>query len=196
MPWARYDDRLPTNRKVAWLRAQGESGIAAVGLHLLANTWSRHEGMQGFIPSYMPEQLAGKTGAKLADLLAEAGMFDPVEGGWLIHDYDEFSPKGDEGLSAAEKTALLSKVRAEAGRKGGKASVAAKQTASKGSSKTEANGQQSSSPDPDPEPQANTSIDRTSSSSTREADSGTPAAESPVPLAVVRSIASSESRTA
>lgn len=188
MTWARYDDELAWNRKVAWLRAQGESGIAALGLHLLANTWSRHEGMQGFLPEYMAEQLAGRTGPKLAGLLVEIVMFEAEPGGWLIHDYHEYSAKDDDGSSAAEKAAQLSKVRAEAGARGGKAKAAAKQTASKAPSKAVANGWQNPSPVPDPVPTPNTSIDRTASSSTREAGSSPTAASAVAPLTVVRSL--------
>src|SRR5574337_2154942 len=103
MAWAFYDDALPHNRKVAWLRAQGTPGIAALGLHVLLNTWSRHEGMLGFIPSYVPEQQAGRQWRKLVALLAGdgCGMLVAVDGGWMINDYEQYGR--DDGLSVDEK---------------------------------------------------------------------------------------------
>lgn len=151
MSWSRYDDELPMNRKVAWLKSHGVDGIAALGLHLLANTWSRHEGHQGFIPDYIPEQLVGRPWRKLTDLLADEaiGMFQPVDHGWMINDYENFGDR-DDGVPVEEKKARLSKVRAEAGRAGGKAK--ASKSASKRVAQLEANGKQSSSPVPVPDP--------------------------------------------
>lgn len=155
MSWAKYDDALPQNRKTAWLRAHGVNGIAALGLHLLLNTWSRHEGMQGFIPEYVPEQLAGRPWRKLIELLADdgCGMLLAVEYGWMINDYDEYGDR-DDGTPVDEKKARLSKVRAEAGRKGGnaKAAKAAGKATDLPSSKPPSNGKQSSSPVPIPVP--------------------------------------------
>jgi hypothetical protein len=151
--WARYDDELPYNRKVAWLRAHGVNGIAALGLHLLANTWSRHEGQQGFIPDYIPEQLVGKSHAKLVTLLAGIDMFTACENGWMINDYDQYGDR-DDGIPVTVKVERLRKVRAEAGRKGGNAKAANR--ASKPPSKREAelvvNGWQTSTPVPVPDP--------------------------------------------
>lgn len=148
MSWALYDDALPHNRKVAWLRAHGTPGIAALGLHLLLNTWCRHEGMQGFVPAYIPEQQAGKQWRKLISLLADdgCGMLVAVDGGWMINDYDQYGKDG--GVSAREKQERLSKVRAEAGRAGGLAKAA--KSASKRASKPVAEPQQTSSPTPIP----------------------------------------------
>lgn len=151
MSWARYDDGLPWNRKIAWLRAHGQAGIAALGLHLLANTWSRHEGMQGFIPTYMPEQLVGKPWRALVVLLADegCGMFTAVDDGWMINDYEEYGDR-DDGVPVEEKKARLSKVRKEAGRAGGLAKAA--KASSKRSSKPVAELKQTSTPVPVPDP--------------------------------------------
>lgn len=153
MSYALYDDNLPSNRKVAWLRSQGVRGIAALGLHVLANTWCRHEGMQGFVPAYVPEQLVGRDWRKLVALLSDedgCGMFIVVDGGWMINGYDEYGR--DDGRSADDRKADLSRKRAEAGRRGGLAK--AKQHPGKRSSKPDdlpvANGQQNASPTPIP----------------------------------------------
>lgn len=164
MAWSRYDDELPYNRKVAELKSKGVDGLAALGLHLLANTWSRHQGTGGHIPSYMPEQLAGRCGPKLAAILANlrAGpMFDPVDDGWMVHDFDEFSGPDDDGTPVAEKKRRVSEARAAAGSKGGKAKAKrlanAKQNSSKASDLLVANEWHSSSPVPDPVPDCLTS---------------------------------------
>jgi hypothetical protein len=148
MSWARYDDELPYNRKVAWLRAHDLEGLSALALHLLANTWSRHEGHQGFIPSYIPEQLVGKQWRKLVALLVEICMFQATENGWMINDYDAYGDR-DDGVPVDAKRARLAKIRAEAGRAGGLAK--ASNRASKQVAELQANGQQSSSPVPVPE---------------------------------------------
>lgn len=144
MTWARYDDMLALNSKVSWLRAQGRDGLAALGLHLLVNTWSRHEGAGGLIPGYVVEQLGGRHGQKLAGLLGQCGMFDDTEEGWRIHDYDKYSERGQAETSAAERRADLSEKRAAAGRIGG----------SKRGSKPEATSRatEKQTPSPVPEP--------------------------------------------
>lgn len=150
MSFALYDDALAFNKKVAQLRALGTPGIAALGLHVLANTWSRHEAQGGFIPDYIPDQLAGKGGTKLAQILDDVGMFDPCDGGWLIHDYSQYGPKGEE-RSAADRKREISEKRAAAGSKGGsKPEANEDQHVSNG----EANRQQNGSPKPLPLPLA------------------------------------------
>jgi hypothetical protein len=167
MAWARYDDELPMNRKVAVLRARGEHGLAALALHVLANTWSRNQGTGGHVPEYMPEQLAGRTGVKLARLLEHVGMFDVEPGidGWWIHDFDDYSDPNDDGRPAAEKRREISELRRRAGRNGGRAkAAAAKQTPSKPPSKPLAELEQTSGPVPVPDPVPTTEQFATSSS--------------------------------
>jgi hypothetical protein len=149
MPWARYDDTLTVNGKITRLRALGVNGIAALGLHLLANTWSRHEGTMGHIPTYMAEQLAGRPGLKLAAMLVEVRMFDSVDDGWIVHDFDEFTDPNDPdpSRSAADRKREISEKRRVAGSAGGKAK-AAKQTPGKSVRLLE----QTSSPVPVPVP--------------------------------------------
>lgn len=175
MSWARYDDELAMNRKVVALRAYGLRGTAALGLHLLANTWCRHNGTKGHVPSHVPSVLAGKEGPKLAAILVEVGMFDAASGGWEIHDYAEYHDPNDPepDRSAADRKKELSIQRAKAGRLGGLAK--AKQTASKATDLPVANdlakGWQCSSPVPVPDPTV-TSSPTTSKSVPDEAAGG------------------------
>jgi hypothetical protein len=131
MAWARYDDELPMNKKVGALLADRVWGVAALGLHVLANTWSRHNGTAGMIPRHTPGQLVhdAKIGKRLADMLTTVGMFDIADGGWMIHDFDVYSDPNDDGRSAAEKKRDISAKRSAAGREGGLAK--AKQTSGK-----------------------------------------------------------------
>lgn len=153
MSWARYDDELSMNKKIGRLRAKGVDGIAAVGLHLLANTYCRHNGTAGEIEAHVPELLAGRCGPKLARLLAEVGMFDVTEDGWEIHDFHDYSDPSDPyaNRSAADRKRDLHEKRVKAGQQGGKqkasnALASAKQT----SSSARANAKQTSSPVPVP----------------------------------------------
>lgn len=160
MSWARYDDEFPMNKKVGRLVGKGQQGVAAIGLHLLANTYARHNGTAGLIESHVPNLLCGPRGRTLAKLLQEVGMFDPHPDGWTIHDYAEFHDPNDPDpdKSAADRKKELSEKRAEAGRLGGLAK--AKQSPSKASDLPQAKGVakpwQSPSPDPDPDPDLTT----------------------------------------
>lgn len=155
------------NKKWAKLRANGVHGAAALGLHLLANTYCRHNGTAGLVEPHVVEMLVGKDGTKLAALLVEVGMFDVCEDGWTIHDYAEFhDPKDpDPDRSAAQRQKELSAERAKNGQKGGLASASKRQANKEFASvlleaNEVANGEQTSSPDPVPDP-----VPRTSSSS-------------------------------
>jgi hypothetical protein len=150
MSWARYDDELTLNYKYGRLRAMGINGMAALGLHLAANTYARHNGTGGVVEPHVPELLAGKCGPKLAAILVDVGMFDPVMTGWFIHDFAEFHDPNDPdpNRSASDRKKEISEKRAAAGRAGGLAK--AKQTPSKPTGLLEAKRWQTSSPDPVP----------------------------------------------
>ena len=148
MSWARYDDMLPMNKKWVALRSHGVEGAAALGLHLLANTWCRHNGTAGHVDNSVVEMLVGKTGSKLAALLVKVGMFDVQPGGWCVHDYAVYHDPNDSSpdRSASERTRDVSRIRADAGRKGGLAK------AGNATVLLQANGWQSPSPVPVPVP--------------------------------------------
>lgn len=150
MTWARYDDNLPMNKKWLRLRAEGVSGVAALGLHLIANTYARHNGTGGHIEAHIPEMLVGRDARKLVALLVLVGMFDAqADGSWLIHDYAEYHDPADRqpDRSADERRRELSARRADAGRQGGLAK------AGKAPSKSLAMPEQTPSPVPVPVPE-------------------------------------------
>lgn len=158
MAWARYDDELAYNKKIARLRTKGQAGIAAIGLHLLCNTWARHEGTGGLIEAHIPGQLVGdnRLGKKLADLLEWAEMFDLADAGWSLRNFDEFSDPKDDGRPASEKKRDRRAVAQANGSKGGKAKAA--NTASKATDLLEGSLEQISTPVPDPVPVVSTQV--------------------------------------
>lgn len=115
MAWARVDDQWFAHRKVVTLT------LAARGLWTTVLSWSCAQ-KTAHVPGHMARFLAGGEPVDaLADELVVAGLWIATEGGWDIHDWDEY-----QGRSLSEK-------RAEAGRAGGKAS---------GEARREANGKQ------------------------------------------------------
>lgn len=155
MSWARYDDNLPMNKKwIGKLRPHGVNGAAALGLHLLANTYCRHNGTAGVVEPHVPDALVGRCGVKLAGLLVDAGMFDVRPGGgWTIHDYAEFHDPNDPNpdRSAAERQREVAEKRAEAGRRGGLAK-ASKQVAGYDFATWQTSSKRLANPSPEPEP--------------------------------------------
>jgi len=89
MGFATVDDRLFGHPKAM------AAGLEAMGLWVLANSWSCAFDKQGFIPSQLPETLKAKPA--LADRLVEVGLWDVVDGGWMMHDWQDWN------LTAAER---------------------------------------------------------------------------------------------
>lgn len=127
MPFALVGDEWWSHPKVL-----GASN-AACGLWIRALSWSCHQRRDIVPPSFV--DMVGGTEAEVGELVAR-GLWDPVEVGWCIHDWAEYQAKS------------LSEKRAEAGRKGGKASgeARAKQT----DLASEANGEAGPVPSPSP----------------------------------------------
>jgi len=110
MVWFKVDDKLHDHRKA---RAAGKS---AMGVWVLAGSWSGDNLTDGFIP----ESVLSRWGTKAdANRLVAVGLWEPAEQdgerGWRFHAWGEFQPTRAEKV--AERAA-----RSEAGRKGGKAS--------------------------------------------------------------------------
>jgi hypothetical protein len=101
MPWAKIDDDLHGHPKVL------SAGLEAMGLWVLAISWTAHYLTDGFIPD---EQIA-RLGAtqELAQRLVSAGMWEQVDGGYQIHDYLEYNPTGDK--VRAEREAAKERMR-------------------------------------------------------------------------------------
>ena len=110
MPWFKVDDKLHDHRKA---RA---AGPAAMGLWVLAGSWSADNLTDGFIPSALLPRWGRQ---REANRLVEVGLWhtDEQDGekGWRFHEWDERQPTRAQKLDERE-------AKVEAGRKGGLAS--------------------------------------------------------------------------
>lgn len=146
MPWAKLDDNLHANDKMA------QVSLAATGLWTLALSWTAQQLKDGFVPLGILRRFAGVDLKNLADELVSAGLWVESEGGYTFHDYLEYNPAAVETIAHTDH---VSEVRREAGRRGGVQSVEAKRkqiqaNVKQSLSKTQANVKQNSSPDPEP----------------------------------------------
>lgn len=129
MAWARLDDRFHEHWKVA------DAGLEAVGLWTMCLTWAsqarRTSPTPGVVPDSVIARFAGAKAKRLVKQLHEVGLLDDkADGGWPIHDFDEYLPKYDADRNRQN------------GSRGGRARAAkqtAKQTASEPLDKDEAN---------------------------------------------------------
>ncbi len=123
MAWVKIDDQAPRNAKLL------KAGPAAAWMWVCGIAHAQAQMTEGFIPDIAIPTI-GVTGSersrKLADVLVTCGLFDRVDGGYMVHDYLEHNETREEAL--ARRVSLGAK-RAAAGRAGGLAKVAnAKQT--------------------------------------------------------------------
>ncbi len=111
MSWVRIDDRAPEHRKLL------EAGPLAAWLWVCGLCYcNRQKARDGFIPaSALPVLYPMPKPGTHAEKLVSAGLWEPVNGGYLIHDYHDFQPD-------AETANAISEARREAGRRGGKRS--------------------------------------------------------------------------
>ena len=104
MAWVRLDDGFSEHPKVLAAGALGLS-LWVCGLAYC----NRQKRKTGIIPTEkVPVLFPIPSPMKVAARLIEVGLWEPVEGGFRVHDYHEFQPTDD-----------LRTVRAEAGRRGG-----------------------------------------------------------------------------
>ena len=106
-PWAKVDDTLHSHPKAM------QAGLPALGLHLLAMSYSAGYLTDGFVPDGWVEREQGRTKG-LPNRLVEAGMWHRIEGGYIIHDWLDYNPSRAEVIERRE-------ARASAGRKGAEA---------------------------------------------------------------------------
>lgn len=113
MPWARLDDRFHDNRKV---RRVWRSCPAAIGLHVMAITYSAGHLTDGFVDNEFVEDRMPVTRQreKAISMLVEVGMWHADADGWRIHDFAEYNVTRKSALEKHES-------RSEAGKKGANA---------------------------------------------------------------------------
>jgi hypothetical protein len=83
MSWGRIDDRLDDSPKFAGI------SLEAAGLWLLCQPQALRRG-DGLIPLGVPERFAGADAERLIGVLVKRCLLDPVEAGWLYHDFEAY----------------------------------------------------------------------------------------------------------
>lgn len=121
MPWFKVDDSFHAHPKVL------AASPAALGLWVVAGSWSGGNLSDGFIPDHVIPRLLPDA-APLARELVAAGLWRRTRGGYRFHDWNAYQPASSDVRAMREK-------RSAAGRIGGLASGKAR---SKTGSKTEA----------------------------------------------------------
>lgn len=100
MPWVKLDDRFPSHRKVALLSDR------AFRLHVSAMCWCAENLTDGHIGDRELALVANIRGIKAtAKQLEDAGLWDRVDGGWVVHDYLEYNPSREQVLAERKKNA-------------------------------------------------------------------------------------------
>jgi hypothetical protein len=102
MPWARFDDRFPSNRKVRLL------SDGAFRLYVSSICWSAENLTDGVVKTNELRLVADVKAARTrAKELVEYGLWEELQGvGWLIHDYHEYNPTAEQvKADRAAKTA-------------------------------------------------------------------------------------------
>lgn len=91
MPWVRFDDRFPTHRKIRRL------SDAAFRLHVSAIHWCSEHLTDGHIPDGELDLVSDvKAPARVVSELERAGLWEPVQEGWLIHDFLDYQPSASK----------------------------------------------------------------------------------------------------
>ena len=150
MTWVRLDENFAEHPKVA------RAGPLGIAMHVAALCYCNRHLTDGFIPKEIVRTLLDFTGlgmrmwdgdmvggghdaewSLVVDDLVEAGLWEPVDDGWVIHDYHDYQP-------SKEHVQAVRKERQAAGRKSGE-SRRLKQSASNSEANDEQSVQQSAS---------------------------------------------------
>lgn len=101
MPWVRFDDVFPINRKVDGL------SDAAFRLHVSAIFWCARNLTDGFVPEGDLELVSARvrTPTRFAAELVDRGLWIEHETGWQIKDYLDFQPSKEQVLEDRKKAA-------------------------------------------------------------------------------------------
>jgi DnaD/phage-associated family protein len=108
MSWAKFDDQYPDHPKIV------KVGPLGMALHLAATCYCARYLTDGFVASGMIPRLisldgifiidnAGSNGVsnavthkQLTDSLVDAGLFDAVQDGFMVHDYLKYNPPAEQ----------------------------------------------------------------------------------------------------
>lgn len=158
MTWVRLEDSFPEHPKILGL------SVAAKWLIVEGLCWCNRNLTDGFIA----DEAAPRLGAtrKLTGELVEAGVWERCDGGWRVHDYEDFQPSRDRVLADREAGRLR------------KAKHDAKKRAAKGTGNNPGNavttGGSNGHPVPDPSPTTSSSSVTSSSAPPNRDDDDPP----------------------
>lgn len=93
MPWFKVDDTFPHHAKVL------TAGNAAVGLWVRAGAWSMQQLTDGYVPKHVAQTMGTRAEA---GRLVDAGLWQPVEGGYQFHEWEQRQPSKVDVLSERE----------------------------------------------------------------------------------------------
>lgn len=113
MSWARFDDQYPDHPKVV------KVGPLGMALHTAATCYCARYLTDGFVPAAMIQRLINLDGlfiksnggsnavthTLLTSELTNAGLFDEVPGGFMVHDYLKYNPPSEQVKAEKERNA-------------------------------------------------------------------------------------------
>ena len=88
MPWFKVDDGFANSKPV--LRIPRRYRAPAIGLWVLAGTWSAKELTDGFVPDYALEDFASTPA--MAEQLVRAGLWEKAENGYQFVGWSNYQP--------------------------------------------------------------------------------------------------------
>jgi len=97
--WFKVDDTLAAHPKV------NRAGLAAMGLWVLAGSWSSQQLTDGYVPLWFVTRLEG--GRRAADRLVKVGLWHEVvnedgELGFTFHEWEQANPTRDAVVTRRE----------------------------------------------------------------------------------------------
>lgn len=108
LPWVRLDTAFPRNHKLLALLTERD-GYRAALVYVCSLSYSGEQGTAGFIPDLALPFIHGRPAD--ASRLVARGFWDPVPGGWNVHDWDQFQAAGAEAEARSKKAQAAAYVR-------------------------------------------------------------------------------------
>lgn len=96
--WFKVDDSFHSHPKVM------ATDPAALGLWIIAATWSSANLTDGFVPDHALPRLIPDS-AKLARKLVTAGLWTRTRGGYLFHDWTDYNPVKEDVVKTSDASA-------------------------------------------------------------------------------------------